>query len=70
MDDEQLHRLDHHYRIELGTRYTTVGHELHIIITSELESRPQQSIRHLNRAIALQPPLTSSGGQQTLANGV
>jgi hypothetical protein len=47
-----------------------VGHELHIIITSELESRPQQSIRHLNRALALQPPLTSSGGQQTLANGV
>ena len=68
MDDEQLHRLDHHCRIELGTRCTTVDHELRAIIASELESRPQQSIRHLNRAIALQPPLTSSGGHQTLAN--
>jgi hypothetical protein len=67
MDDEQLHRLDHYYHIELGTRCTTVGHELHIII-SELESRPQQSIRHLNRALALQPPLTSSGGHPILAN--
>ena len=68
MDDEQLHRLDHHYRIELGTRCTTVGHELHAIITSELESWTSAEHSALNRAIALPPPLTSSGGHQTLAN--
>lgn len=53
MDDERLHSLDHHYRVELGPRCNTVDLELHSIVLFELEARRQQRIRRFNRSLWL-----------------
>ena len=53
MDDERLHELDHHYRLVLGPRRSTVDLELHRIVISELESRREQRIRRLQRSLWL-----------------
>lgn len=39
LDDEKLHSLDHHYRVELGPRCNTVDLELQSIVLFELETR-------------------------------
>jgi hypothetical protein len=53
MDDARLHELDHHYRVVLGARRSTVDLELHRIVISELESRREERIRRLQRSLWL-----------------
>jgi hypothetical protein len=53
MDDERLYKLDYYYRIELGAHCDTVDLELHYIVSREIETRRQDRVRRLKRAMWL-----------------
>ena len=53
MDDERLQKLDHYYRIGLGAHCDTVDLELRYIVSREIETRRQERVRRLKRAMWL-----------------
>ena len=68
MDDERLRQLDCYYRNELGLAANTAEMALHSIVICELDQTSRTHSPFQALALALQPPWSLRGDDQTMAS--